>query len=171
MLGCSVSPYRHSCIPLVSPSQQDHKPCRAPAEPEHRRFADGRGAARCGTGLLPGSVLLIATCQTAHLAGGARSVAVWNEGINLELAKGLRGVGVKGSSCTQEHGRPLHSRARRWRQGRIYPQLPTQEVWFFFAPVCTVTAARQISPILVPPRSSLLHRGVAALPGKRFWGP
>lgn len=38
----------------------------------------------------------------------------------------------------------------------------------FFAPVCAVMAARQIFPCFSSPRSSLLHRGDAALPGKRF---
>lgn len=56
---------------------------------------------------------------------GTQSIAVWNKGINLELAKGSRGIRVKGSLCTREHGWPLCSRAYRWQQGRVYPRLPS----------------------------------------------
>lgn len=55
----------------VSPSWQDREPRRAPAKPEHRRFADGHGDACCGAGLLRGSALLIATHRRVRLAGGA----------------------------------------------------------------------------------------------------
>lgn len=71
MLGRSVSLYRHDCIARVSPRRQDHEPRRAPAQPKHRRFADGHGAACCGAGLLRGSALLVATHRRVRLAGGA----------------------------------------------------------------------------------------------------
>lgn len=99
---------------------------------------------------------------------GVRSIAVCTKGINLELAKGVRGVGVESSSCTQEHGWALRSRPHRWQQDRIYPQLPRQEI--FFAPVCAGTAARQIFPYFGSPTKQSFAQRCCCTPWEEVLG-
>lgn len=87
---------------------------------------------------------------------GTRSVAVWNKGINLELAKGLQGVGVKGSSCTWDRGWPSCSRAHWWQQGRIYRRLPRQE--FFCTSLCCHSSQADFSCFDSPTKQSFAQR-------------